>query len=156
MNAYGYVDRSKLKIIKTKPDDKDLVSHWVTHWNRHAENRAHMPEPICSDTGGELAFAFQEFGRLWRFDWCIPEAWVAVEVDGGNRMVRRTKKGLLVPVGRHTKDEDMWKGNSAVQLGWFVFTFTPAMMKLDPILCVQMVEKRVRLNLAQLYRGVIK
>ena len=156
MHTYETMDRSHLRIIKVKPDAKDLALEWTTHWNRHAENKECIPEPICADTGGEVEFAFHDFGRHWRFDWCVPEAWVAVEVDGGNRIVRRTKKGHLVPVGRHTLDEDKWKGNYAAVLGWHVFTFSPAMMRKDPVLCVQLVEERITLNLVQLFPGVIK
>ena len=153
MRVYPIENRDRIRIIKVKPDPKDFALEWYTHWNRHAENRNCIPEPICADTGGEVEFAYHDFDRHWRFDWCVPEAFVAVEIDGGNRIVRRTKKGQLVVVGRHTGDEDKWKQNYAVLLGWHVFTFSPAMMRKDPELCVQVVEERITLNLMQKYGG---
>ena len=64
---------------------------------------------------------------------------VAVEIDGGNWIVRRTKRGNYIPVGRHTKDEDYEKLNLLVLAGWRVLRFTPAMLKKDPALCIAQV-----------------
>lgn len=144
------MNRDSLRIIRTTPNPKDYALHWSTAWNRHVKQRSVMPEPICTDTTGELEFAYADLDRHWRFDWCIPEAKVAVEVDGGKMIVRRTRSGKVVPVGRHIQDDDAWKLNSAASLGWLVFTFTPAMLRKDPVRCVEMVEETVLQRLAGL------
>lgn len=56
--------------------------------------------------------------RKWRFDYCLPEHKIAVEIDGG-----------VWTGGRHTigmgwiKDQE--KLNTAAAMGWSVFHFTP-------------------------------
>lgn len=65
--------------------------------------------------------------RRWRFDFNIwthpngPQAWVAVEIDGG-----------AFVAGRHTRgtgfERDLEKLNSAALLGYRVLRFTPAMV----------------------------
>ena len=68
--------------------------------------------------------------RLWRFDFAWPGALLAVEVDGGNQMVRRSRRtGKPVVVGRHTKDSDLAKLNAAAILGWRVMRFSPQMVR---------------------------
>ena len=74
--------------------------------------------------------------RKWRFDFIVSRnaqfrlfLTYAIEVDGGNRMVRKTKDGRHVAVGRHTKDADYDKLNQAAILGWRVLRFSPAMVK---------------------------
>lgn len=62
--------------------------------------------------------------RRWRFDFCMCDRSLAIEVDGGNRLVRNG-----VAVGRHTKDADYEKLNSAALLGWRVLRFSPAQVK---------------------------
>lgn len=57
--------------------------------------------------------------RRWRFDYALPEAKVAIEIDGG-----------LWTYGRHNRAAgyiaDMEKLNAAALLGWRVLRFTPA------------------------------
>lgn len=61
--------------------------------------------------------------RKWRFDYCWPPRWVAVEIEGG-----------LWTAGRHTRGRgfmaDMEKYNFAGLLGWRVFRFTPDQLKM--------------------------
>ena len=64
--------------------------------------------------------------RKWRFDFCLGK--LAVEVDGGTRMVRYAK-GKPVSVGSHSGGKDYEKLNAAAVLGWRVLRFTPAMVK---------------------------
>lgn len=56
--------------------------------------------------------------RRWRFDYALPEAKVAIEIDGG-----------LWTYGRHNRAAgyiaDMEKLNAATLLGWRVLRFTP-------------------------------
>ena len=56
--------------------------------------------------------------RKWRFDYAIPAAQVAIEVEGG-----------AYTQGRHTRgrgfEADMEKYNTAEAMGWHVLRFTP-------------------------------
>jgi very-short-patch-repair endonuclease len=78
--------------------------------------RAGLPAPVC-----EHEFA-KPLRRKWRFDACWPLSALAVEVDGGSWIA-----------GRHTRgkgfESDCRKLNTAVQLGWRVVRFTPAMIE---------------------------
>lgn len=64
--------------------------------------------------------------RRWRFDFACPDAWVAIEVDGG-----------AYTQGRHTRgkgyENDCEKLNAATVLGWAVFRVTPGMIERDPV-----------------------
>jgi very-short-patch-repair endonuclease len=59
--------------------------------------------------------------RKWRFDFAWPRRKIAVEIDGG-----------IWTGGRHTRglgfSADLEKLNAAVELGWRVYRFTPAMV----------------------------
>jgi very-short-patch-repair endonuclease len=67
---------------------------------------------------------------------------VAVEIDGGNRMVRWSPKMKRnVAVGRHTGSADYVKLNLAVLYGWRVLRFTTEMLKKDPQGCVDVLRK---------------
>ena len=70
--------------------------------------------------------------RDYRVDFAHVGARLALEVDGGNHMVRWSKKmNRHVAVGRHTQDKDMTKLNEACAMGWRVLHFSPAMLD-DP------------------------
>jgi very-short-patch-repair endonuclease len=84
------------------------------------------PMPIS-----EHRFA-KDMGRQFRFDWSFVPERVAVEVDGGQYIVRRTRGGRLIGGGRHNTDGDREKRNLAVELGWHILTYTPEMMKENP------------------------
>ncbi len=78
--------------------------------------------------GAEQEYQF-DAERGWRFDFAWPQLRIAAEVDGGNHMVRRSKKnGRYIAVGRHTQSDDYRKRNAAVAAGWRVFAFTPEMI----------------------------
>lgn len=95
--------------------------------------------------GGEAKF---DDTREWRFDWSVPALKVAVEIDGGNWMVRYSKKQhRYVPVGRHTQSDDYEKRNAAVEAGWSVLCYTTDMLKKDPYACVKQVEWVIRRKL---------
>jgi very-short-patch-repair endonuclease len=71
-----------------------------------------LPRPLP-----EYHFAASR-GRAWRFDWCWPDAKLAIEIDGGG-FVR----------GRHHRAagfaEDCLKLNTAIVEGWRVLRATP-------------------------------
>ena len=64
-----------------------------------------------------VEFAFHPT-RKWRFDYAIPAAMVAIEVEGG-----------AYTNGRHTRgkgfENDLEKYNTAESMGWHVLRFTP-------------------------------
>jgi len=80
-------------------------------------------------------------GRQFRFDWSFVPERVAVEVDGGQYIVRRTRGGRLIGGGRHNTDGDREKRNLAVELGWHILTYTPEMMKEKPGEVVEQVRR---------------
>jgi len=74
---------------------------------------------IEAETGMKVVkeYAFHPT-RKWRFDYCIPEAMIAIEVEGG-----------AYTQGRHTRGKgfiaDMDKYNEAAILGWCLIRVTP-------------------------------
>lgn len=79
-------------------------------------------------------FAKAQMGRQWRADFCFEAFKLLVEIDG------------LVPYhvgkGRHQtmdgQQEDMRKGNAAVQLGYSVLHFSQGMVKKGEAIAVTM------------------
>lgn len=71
-----------------------------------------LPEPVPE-------FRFHPT-RKWKFDWCWPDAKVAVEIEGG-----------IWVSGRHTRgsgfEKDCEKYLEAAALGWTVLRVTPKM-----------------------------
>ena len=85
--------------------------------------------------------------RKWRFDvaWVDDRIKMAIELDGGNEMVRWSRKfKRYVAVGRHTKDGDYEKSNAATILGWAILRFTPGMLQKDPLSCMKQIEKLLK------------
>ena len=60
--------------------------------------------------------------RRWRFDLAWPDRMVAVEVDGGTRVVGRHVRGAGY-------EADCEKVNEATVAGWSVFGVTPRMIE---------------------------
>jgi very-short-patch-repair endonuclease len=79
-------------------------------------------------------------GTRHRFDWAVPSAMVAVEVDGGQYAYRG---------GKHATDTDRWKLNRAAELGWRVFRFSPQQLNGDPIYCVNQVARAIGLTVEE-------
>jgi len=80
--------------------------------------------------------------HAYRFDFCWVNAKLALEIDGGNRMVRWSPKMKRnVAVGRHTGSADYVKLNTAIIYGWRVLRFTTEMLKEDPQGCVDVLRK---------------
>lgn len=85
--------------------------------------------------------------RRYRFDYAWPERKIAVEMDGGNYMVRWSKKlRRWVAVGKHTKSADYEKLNEALLLGWQVLRFTGEMLRKDPMKCINDLRKVLALG----------
>ena len=86
---------------------------------------ARLPVPVR-----ERMFAIEKFGRLWRFDFCFPDYWVAVEIEG---LVVRYRDGKPVVYGRHATAkgfaEDCIKYAHAAILGWSVLRFNQKLVK---------------------------
>lgn len=124
------VDFSALK----KTGNKDKKKMFLDAWKAHS-GKDFKPEPEFN------------FSGRFRFDWAFSDVKIAVEVDGGNMMVRRVTKGRnagrLIPVGGHVQESDYKKLNRAASLGWLVFRFTPGMLKKDPRGCVETVLKAI-------------
>ena len=113
----------------------DKADEFAYYWRIFAASD--LPEP-------EREFNFDaELRRKHRFDFAWPELKIAVEIDGGNRMVRKTKSGVSVVVGGHTQDKDYEKRNIAASLGWRVFSFTTQMLSKDGEGCVNIVASAV-------------
>lgn len=77
-------------------------------------------ESICTAAGlGEPVpeFCFAP-PRKWRFDWCWPEAKVALEIEGGIWIKGRHNRGSGFK-------KDMEKYNAAACLGWRIIRCTP-------------------------------
>lgn len=108
-----------------KPDKADL---FAGYWRMLVND---TPRPMRE-------YNFCE-GRKFRFDfaWGYPR-FVAVEIDGGNRMAKIVN-GKAVAVGRHTQETDYFKLNLAASMGWRVLRFTPAMLERDPQACIDVV-----------------
>ena len=78
---------------------------------------------------------------MFRFDFAWPQYKLAVEVDGGTSMVRRTKRGQLIAIGSHAQDSDYEKINLAAELGWTVLRYTVKMLRKNPAPCAIQVRK---------------
>ena len=65
--------------------------------------------------------------RMFRFDFAWPSRKLAVEVDGGKFLLRRSRAqhGRLVPVGQHNHLDDLRRGNLAALAGWCILRYTP-------------------------------
>jgi len=130
--------------------NKDKKQLFADAWSQYApadialQGEYHFAAMTCGGTGpgvrARLAIAFL---KDWRFDFIVPGTKIAIEIDGGNRMVRRTASGRHVAVGAHTQDDDYWKLNHAARFGWRVFRFSVSMVKKYPKECVRVVLKAV-------------
>ena len=73
--------------------------------------------------------------RKWRFDFAFVDQRVAVEVEGNAWNVAGG--------GRHMQDSDLEKYNEAAAMGWFVFRFSPGMLKSEPAGCLELVRGKL-------------
>jgi very-short-patch-repair endonuclease len=105
-----------------------------TWWSYARWKEARMPIPKAASKGEEeFAMHCQIYkievqreyrfllGRKFRFDFAIPDAKLAIEIEGG-----------IWTGGRHTRgagyEKDLEKYNLAAMLGWKVLRFTPQMV----------------------------
>lgn len=103
----------------------DKADEFAYYWRLLAPVGAPQPE---------REYQFME-GRKFRADfaWIQPQYKLIVEIDGGNMMTRISPRtGKPVVVGRHNQDSDHAKCNLAVQHGWKVLHYTPAMLLRHP------------------------
>jgi hypothetical protein len=102
--------------VKQKPLLKkqmsDLEASFQNAWNMLAKD---MPKPVV-----ECEF-FE--GRGWRFDFCWPEAKLAVEMDGGLRNNTFFCNNM----------------NAATESGWAVLRYTSDHMKHSPVQVIEQV-----------------
>lgn len=136
-DARSRIDKS---VSRVRNDDRKMI--FFENWNLIYPDLKNLPafQPVYDP---ELKFAEKEMGRGWRFDFAWPDAFVAVEIDGGNRLATIDKNGNPVAVGRHTLDSDYEKRNAAVGLGWNLFCFTVQMVRNDPVFCCGIVYKKI-------------
>ena len=136
------------------PKKADHALYWITRWNQLASPEIKKALQLF---GAEIRHQEHPQGELkviptrrWRFDWAVKDlhAKVAVEIDGGNRMVRWSKRlKRMVAVGAHTMSTDYEKRNAAVEAGWALLCFTTEMLEKDPQGCVDVVERTIRSRL---------
>lgn len=114
---------------------------FLTAWRRFKPQDMHLPDPQCTERGGQWQFAKQSLGREWAFDFAWPARnKLAVEIDGGTRLARWSPKlKRCVAVGRHSGKGDYWKLNAATLLGWRVLRFTTEMISREPYRCIEQV-----------------
>lgn len=75
-------------------------------------------EGILTDIfGGRWVAEYRFCERRWRFDYAVPGAKIAIELEGGIWMVGRHNRGKGYQA-------DLDKYNRAVALGWSVFRFS--------------------------------
>jgi len=72
---------------------------------------------------------YQFCSRKWLFDYAWPDCRLAVEVDGGTRLVNG---------GRHNTDADREKCNVAAALGWRVIHLSGELLK-DSAYCAALI-----------------
>ena len=111
--------------------DKKAQDEAGLFWEAWKQCAADQPEPTS-----EMKFAPY---RRFKFDWAFTAHKLAVEVDGGNHMVRENARGEMVPVGQHVGKSEREKMNLAAMMGWRVMHFTPQDLKRDPAGCVEQV-----------------
>ena len=68
--------------------------------------------------------------RRWRFDYAFPAQRLAVEFDGGQWVAHG---------GRHNRDTDREKLNTAAAMGWRVLRFSNQQWEKDPYGCMTLV-----------------
>ena len=74
----------------------------------------------CYKIKYEREFRFDP-DRRWRFDFCVPEANLGIEVEGGSWQIGRHQRGKGFA-------DDIAKYNTATLQGWHVLRFTTDMV----------------------------
>ena len=87
---------------------------------------------LWTQTGLQSPVAEYQFAppRRWRFDFAFPAQRLAVEFDGGQ---------WVIAGGRHNRDGDREKLNTAAAMGWRVLRFSNQQWERDPYGCVAQV-----------------
>ena len=87
---------------------------------------------LWTQTGLQSPVAEYQFAppRRWRFDFAFPAQRLAVEFDGGQ---------WVIAGGRHNRDGDREKLNTAAAMGWRVLRYSNQQWERDPYGCVAQV-----------------
>lgn len=115
-------DNPDLELVGVAKQDKTEARRQLERAQRESLSRlflAHWQRNELPDLTPE--YRFHE-SRKWRFDFCLPEHKIAIEIDGGTWQN-----------GRHNRAKgyaaDAEKINAAQGLGWTVFRFSDVMLK---------------------------
>lgn len=112
--------------MKNYASESDAERSFLYYWT--------MLNTLGFDPTSEYRF---DDTRKWRFDFAFIQHMVAVEIEGGN-----------FSGGRHVRgkgyQDDCYKYNKALELGWRVLRYTPNMLKNDPISVIQQIERTIR------------
>ncbi len=73
--------------------------------------------------------------RRWLFDYAWPSYRIAVEIDGG----QWKKFG-----GRHNRDDDRVKINTATSEGWRVLRFSTQQVEREPDVCIELLRRTLQ------------
>jgi hypothetical protein len=111
--------------IKTKSRSKHLKTGWIDD-TRNIKNKEEKLDPFIKlimlqlkvEVWPEFYFSTE---RLWRFDYCLPDHMLYIEVEGG-----------IHSGGRHTRgkgfEADMEKYNTAASKGWRMIRVVPSQL----------------------------
>jgi len=77
--------------------------------------------------------------RKFRFDFAFVDEKIAIECDGGTRIIK-TKTGKLT-TGRHASDTDYEKRCLAAIHGWKMLAFTSNQIDKDPKKCIDYIKE---------------
>ncbi len=114
---------------------EDKKEIFAGYWRVLGDGTTITPEYEFAANVHYIDKAGRRRSRGYLFDWAFVDDRIAVEVDGG----QHAPGG-----GRHAKDTDRAKMNTAAELGWFVFHYSPDMLKRDPASCVEQVIRALR------------
>jgi|WetSurSiteA1Bulk_404760.scaffolds.fasta_scaffold57130_2 very-short-patch-repair endonuclease len=133
----------------TSKNSIDKKALFITALSVARQEQAEIGAPLAPLPVGEYYFA-NHLRRpttnrkyMFRFDFAWPEQKIAVEIDGGNYMVKRRADGTLMAIGHHTAPSDYEKINLSQELGWTVFRYTVEMIKKRPELCAAQVIRAI-------------
>lgn len=84
--------------------------------------------------------------RRWRFDFAWPAHKLAVELDGGQYLVRYGADGQVMVGGRHNGEADREKCNTAAVLGWRLLHFSKQRFESDPEGCVNVIRAALEID----------
>ena len=103
----------------------------VALWDQAlAAHGADLP-PACEQ------YLFAAPWRKWAADYAWPAARLLVELDG---------MAWQAGGGHHNTDEDRFRNNSAVALGWRMLHFTSKALRTEPATCIALVRRALEVS----------